>query len=41
VVKAAIAFFPGAEDGEATVFLVHIDDTDFLQQVLLLAEHFS
>jgi len=32
--------FPGTEDGEAAVFRIHID-TDFLQQVLVLAEHFG
>ena len=32
--------FSGAEDGEAAVFRIHID-TDFLQQVLVLAEHFG
>ena len=32
--------FTGAEDGEAAVFRIHID-TDFLQQVLVLAEHFG
>ena len=32
--------FPEAEDGETAVFGIHID-TDFLQQVLVLAEHFG
>jgi len=32
--------FPGAENGEAAVLRVHIG-TDFLQQILVLAEHFG
>ena len=32
--------FTGAEDGEAAVFRIHFD-TDFLQQVLVFAEHFG
>jgi hypothetical protein len=32
--------FPGTEDGEAAIFRIHID-TDFLQQVLVLIEHFG
>ena len=32
--------FTGAEDGEAAVSRIHID-TDFLQQVFVLAEHFG
>ena len=39
-VKAVIASSPGPEDGEATVFRIHFD-ADFLQQVLVLAEHFG
>ena len=33
-------FFTGAEDGEAAVFRIHFD-ADFLQQVLVLAQHFG
>jgi hypothetical protein len=32
--------FTGTEHGEAAVFRIHID-TDFLRQVLVLAEHFG
>ncbi len=32
--------FTGTEDGEAAVFRIHLD-TDFLQQVFVLAEHFG
>jgi hypothetical protein len=32
--------FSGAEDGDAAVFRIHVD-ADFLQQVLVLAEHFG
>jgi hypothetical protein len=38
-VKAVIASSPGP-DGEAAIFRIHFD-TDFLQEVLVLAEHFG
>jgi hypothetical protein len=38
--RLTAAVFAWAEDGEAAVFRIRID-ADFLQQVLVLAEHFG
>src|SRR5436309_1328235 len=38
-VKAAMVSSPGPRTGEAAVFRIHFD-ADFLQQVLVLAQHF-
>ena len=40
VCEGRYRLFAGAEDDEATVFRVHFD-ADFMQPVLVLAEHFG
>ena len=40
VCEGRYCLFTGTEDGEAAVFRIHLD-TDFLQQVFVLAEHFG
>ena len=40
VPESRYRLFTEVEDGEAAVFRIHLD-TNFLQQVLVLAEHFG